>query len=138
MATFFSITLAVSIVGLVLLLVLKRYEMTTGRVVMGGLRPWVGSFFHHALHFVERGMPALMRSFIGKVLGVVRTQARHGFARVILLFEYNLERVLHVVRQKSRKRSLGEGVASEFLQEVAAHKQKLLRRAPKNRVIFED
>jgi hypothetical protein len=137
MAAFFSITLAISIVGLVLLLVLKRYEMTTGRVVMGGLRPWVGSFFHHALHFVERGMPALMRSLMGKMLGATRTQARRGFARAILLFEYNLERVLHVVRQKSQARPR-EGVASEFLQEVAAHKQKLLRRTPKNRVIFED
>ena len=138
MAAFFSVTLAISIVGLVLLLVVKRYEMTTGHVVMAGLRPRLDRFFHRALVLLERGVPAALYALVGRVLGAMRTRTKHALARAILLFEYYLERTLHIVRQKSQARSHGDGASSQFLQEVAAHKQKLLRRSPKNRAIFED
>ena len=137
MAAFFSLTLAVSIVGLVLLLVLKHYEMTTGHRMLGGLRPRLDRFFHHTLMFVERGAPGALRTLLLRLGRAVRRGAQQVLARAILLFEYNLERILHVVRQKSQAPP-SEGGASHFLQEVAAHKQKLLRRSPKNRAIFEE
>ena len=126
MAAFFSITLAISIVGLLTLLILKHYEMTTGRVVLGGLRPKIG-----------RGVPGMAHMLTARAVRAARERAQQALARAILFFEYNLERVLHLVRQKSQV-SKGEGAASQFLQEVAAHKQKLLRRSPSKRVIFDE
>lgn len=137
MATFFSLTLAISVVGLVTLIAIKHYELSTGRVVLGGLRPKVGRFFHRALHLVERGVPAVVRIVLGRALRALRRHTQQALARAILFFEYYLERTLHVVRQKSQA-PRGEGAASQFLQEVAAHKQKLLRRAPSKRMIFEE
>ncbi|MDP4020623.1 MAG: hypothetical protein Q8P58_01080 [Candidatus Adlerbacteria bacterium] len=134
MAAFFSLTLAVSIVGLVTLLVLKRYEMSTSRVVLWRLRPALGHFFHRMLVFVERGLPSAVRTFI---LGTVRKHVRTFAAHAMVFFEHNLERMLHLVRQKSQE-PRGEGVTSQFLQEVAAHKQKLLRRAPSKRMILDE
>jgi hypothetical protein len=57
--------------------------------------------------------------------------------QAVLLSERGLEYALHLVRQKSQT-PRGEGVASQFLQEVAAHKQKLLRRTPSKRMIFDE
>ena len=137
MTLFFSVMLVVSIVGLVTLLVLKRYEMNTGWFFMGRLRPRVGHLFHRGLVFVERGVPGVMYSFFSRVVYTVRLHTQQVLARAIVLFETYLERTLHTVRQKSRAPQ-GEGAASQFLQEVAAHKQKLLRRGSKKRVILED
>lgn len=137
MAAFFSITLVVSIGMLALLLGLKRYEMNTGRVVFGGARPMIGGFFHIVLVFVERGVPNTLKSVTVRVGRAVRTVVQQLLARAIVFFEHMLEQVLYVVRQKSEA-PRGDVVASPFLQEVAAHKQKLLRGARRKRTIIED
>ncbi len=116
---------------------LKHYEMATGRVVLQGLRPKVGRFFHLGLQFLERGVPGMTYQLFSRAARALRTRTQRTLARAILLFEYHLERTLHLVRQKSQARPQ-EGAASQFLQEVAAHKQELLRRAPSKRVIFDD
>jgi len=136
MTVFFSFTLGISIVGLVTLLALKRYETTTNRVVLGSVRPVLGRFFHLALLFVERGVPGAARTLIVRVVHAARTYAQQALAHAMLFFEHNLERALHLMRQKSQAPQ-GEGVASQFLQEVAAHKQKLLRRSSSKRIILD-
>lgn len=137
MAAFFSATLALSIVGLVTLLVLKHYELSSGRVVMGSLRPKIGHFFHKLLMLFERGVPRLARVVVRRAARAARERAKQALARAILFFEATLEWVLHVVRQKSDAPQ-GKGATSQFLQEVAAHKQKLLRRTPRKRMIVEE
>ena len=104
--------------------------------MLGGLRPMVGRFFHRMLMVIERGIPGFTTRVVAGTLRTVRSRTQSTIARAILFFELYLERTLHVVRQKSERPR--EGVASQFLLEVAAHKQKLLRRAPRNRMIFED
>lgn len=138
MAAFFSLTLIISITGLVSLLMLKHYELTSGRrIALGGLRIRLERFFHSALMVIERGIPGLVGKVATVVVRLFRSRIQRILARAILLFENYLERTLHIVRQKSQP-PRGEGAASEFLQEVAAHKQKLLRRAPSKRAIFDD
>jgi len=137
MATFFSWTLIVSIVGLVTLLLLKRYELSTGRVVMEGLRPKVGHFFHRVLLLLERGVPGMARFLTARTMRAVRVRVQELAARGILFFERVLEQVLHLVRQKSQM-PRGEAGASQFLQEVAAHKHKLLRRKSGKRMILDE
>jgi hypothetical protein len=74
---------------------------------------------------------------VARVAHAVRTRIQQVLARAILLFEFYLERTLHIVRRTSHI-PRGEGPASQFLQEVAAHKQKILRRSSRNRVILEE
>ena len=136
MAWFFSLTLAISVVGLVGLLWLKHHEMKTGRFVLGGMRPWVGRFFHRGLVFVERGVPGVAGTLLSRVVRAGKTHSQQILARAIVLFEHTLESTLYLVRQKSQVPS--PGAASPFLREVAAHKQKLLRRSSKNRAIFDE
>lgn len=138
MAEFFSLTLAVSLVGLIILIALKSYELSTGRVFLGGLRPKIGNFFHRVLLIIERGVPGLAHVLTRRALHAGRVRVSGMFARAILFFEKHLENILHVVRQKSQAPRSGNGATSQFLQEVAAHKQKLLKRAPSRRMIFDD
>ena len=60
----FTIMLGVSIVGLTLLLVLKRREMRTGRVMARGLRPSLNRFFHNVFVVFEQALPALTRRLV--------------------------------------------------------------------------
>ncbi len=136
MAAFFSVTLAVSVVALVMLIVLKRYEMATGHMILGGLRPTIDRFFHPVLAVVEKGLPRMVGTLVMRTFRSVRTHTQRMLARAILLCEHYLERVLHLVRSTAHV-PRGEA-ASQFLQEVAAHKQKLLKKSAKKRAIFEE
>jgi len=137
MAALFSLTLSISIAGLLVLLILKRYEMKTGHVMFGGLRPVIGRFFHQVVLLVERGVPTMVSTLLWRIARAVYRRAGRVYAYLVVFFEYVLERTLYNVRQQSQT-PRSEGGASHFLQEVAAHKQRLLRRAPSKRVIFDD
>lgn len=130
-------TLGVSIAGLLLLLMLKRREMKTGRILFSRVRPGPRKFFHTLLIVVEHVIPGLIKSKARSVFYFVREGVQRIIARTILLFEFMLERVLHTVRATSTAPQ-GSGEVSTFLREVAAHKRALLKRAPSKRAIFEE
>lgn len=137
MDVFFSITLGISIVGLVLLLSLKRYELRTGRRLFGGMRPLLDRFFRRVLLLIEHALPRAVESG-GKQAGhASRYFIRHAFAGTMGFFERMLEVMLHTVREKTEPQR-GSKNASEFLQEVAEHKRQLDKQPEEKRVIFED
>ena len=137
MLSVLTTTLGVSIVMMVLLLVVKRYEMKRHRVVFHRLRPRVNRFFQGILVFVEHILPGAGKNLVHRFVRGVRGVVERLVARAILVFEFTLEHVLHTVRQKSQVKE-GGGEVSLFLREVAAHKQKLLKRARSQRAIFEE
>ena len=126
MITFFTTTLIFSCLGLASLIGLKRYELTTGRVVGSALRPRYGRFFQTISLWIERILPTLVRMY-GKLItraflrSIYRVSA-HAVVRV----ERTLERTLHTLRHTTDVRR-GMGEASAFLREVSEHKRKLLR-----------
>ena len=117
-------------IGIVGLLSAKRYEMATGKVVFGEVRPKIGAFFHALLTLIERVFPALLsRSFRG-VAQYASWFVHNGVARGVLALERGLERTLSVVRYATtHPPAESAGKASAFLQEVAEHKKKLLKRS---------
>jgi hypothetical protein len=137
MAGALTITLGISIVGLLSLLVLKRREMKTDRVIFARARPKLRRFFHTILVVVEHVIPGLVRYVWHTILRFMRGGVQRIIARAILMFEVTLERVLHRVRSTSTAPQ-GSGEVSNFLREVAAHKRDLLKRAPSKRAIFEE
>lgn len=132
MAIFFIVTLALSIVGMVLLLGIKQWELRTNNLLWVSVRPRVGNFFHTFLFWIERVLPALVRVYGHRAIRAANVWVHRKAAQGVLFAEHWLERVLHTLRHTTdTKRDAPRGVASAFLQEVAEHKKKLIRRSHK-------
>ncbi|MDE1924600.1 MAG: hypothetical protein KGH79_00245 [Patescibacteria group bacterium] len=135
MVLFFTVLLALSIAGMVAMLWLKRYELATGRVVLSGVRPLVGTFVSRTLLWAGKIIPALVREQLARAGQTLRVLAHRFVAQSVLWFERTLEKVLHTVREKTGPpREPGE--ASAFLREVADHKKKLIHRS-RNTIVEE-
>ena len=126
MVLFFTTTLLASIVGLLLLLSVKQWELRTGAVLGGRVRAPVGNFFHTALLWLERILPTLTRVFLRRAFRASVAFVHRASAWGVLWAEWTLEHVLHVLRKTTSVRH-GVGEASVFLREVAEHKRKLLK-----------
>lgn len=137
MVTFFTVTLAVSIVGMISLLMLKRYELNSGRVFLGSARPAVGNFFHRWLSWFEYVLPGLVRVGARTLYNTVRRVLHVWGARVVVKLEQGLEQALKRVRRTTvvPKRTRE---TSAFLREVAEHKKKLQEDLPDRSTVVED
>lgn len=137
MAPFFIATLCVSIVGLLTLIGVKRWELSTGRVAMRGVRPAVGGMLAGVMHFIERIAPAMVQHWARRLWGIARVLFHRYVAWSVLWVERFLERTLHRLRHTTNTPRQG-GEASAFLVEVAKHKKKLLKRPKQERTIVEE
>ena len=136
MVLFFIILLALSIVGMVALLGFKRYELATGKLLLGAVRPHVASSLERGVQLVGKTLPQRANKFLHVEGERFRAWLHLMLARGVLFLEHTLEKVLHTVREKTEpNRTPGE--ASAFLREVANHKKKLQRRASTRRTIGE-
>jgi hypothetical protein len=136
MTLVFIVVLGVSIVGMVSLLLLKHWELTTGHVLGGRARPALGALMHHALVWGEQVLPELLRRWIENSLNLAQMLLHRLTALAVVLVERLLERTLNLLRRKTQVRS-GEGQASAFLREVSAHKKQLLK-SSRDRAIYEE
>lgn len=135
--TFFLIgTLAVSVVGMVSLLLLKHLELTTGHVLGGRLRPVVGAAAARSLAWGQYVLPGLAHMWLRRAAHRLRALLHWLVALAVLLAERGLERTLRMLRRNTQVPP-GEVQASAFLREVSAHKKQLLKSARK-RAIYED
>ena len=137
MVLFLTIILCVSALGLLAIIGVKHYELSTGRVLWGSMRPAVGAVLSDALHFVERGVPALLRILIKRLYREARHNLHRGVAWVVLHAERGLELVLHTLRHTTSAPRKG-GEASAFLREVSEHKRSLLKESAQSRAIYEE
>jgi hypothetical protein len=129
MVLFFTVLLGISLVGMGGLLALKRFEMTTGKVVLEDARPSIGAFFYSILVWVERDLPNLLHYLTGQGLKSGKKLIQRWLAQALLVLEHTLERVLRTLRSTTTPQaSMGSGEVSAFLREVAEHKKKLLTR----------
>ena len=128
---FLTATLVLSIVGVVALLTLKRYEITTGKVILGRARPTIGVFFNVCLMWVERALPALLAHVVRRGITEIKKVIHQAVAYGIHSLERALEWVLKTLHYTTQPSSSGTGEASAFLRAVAEHKKKLLRRKQK-------
>ena len=118
MITFFIGSLVFSCTGIVLLLTLKRYEMTTGRVMGSGLRPRVSNFFHMISLWIERILPTLVRMYSKILTRAFLSSVHKVTALAVVRVEHTLERTLHTLRHTTDVRR-GMSEASVFLREVS-------------------
>lgn len=129
MALFFTATLLISILGLVSLIALKRWELRTGGALGGSLRPRVGRFSEDVLAWFEGSLPELVHRNALHLLELSKNSLHHGVAKAVVFTEGKLEHTLHVLRHTTEEKPRS-GEASAFLREVAEHKKQLLAQGP--------
>ena len=136
MVIFFSTLLMLSVLGLATLIGVRHYELTNGTIVLRRVRPAAGALLGGALHFVERHLPALVVRCIRQGTEALVVFAQRAVALLILHTERGLESTLRTIRYNTHIANTKE--ASQFLREVALHKQSL-QSAPKGeRAIYEE
>lgn len=123
---FFCALLFISIVGLVSLVCIKRWEMRTGRMLFAGARPSVGAAAHVFLTWVEGVLPSLIAMRTRQTFHALRIWLQRSVARGLLAAEQWLEGVLDSIRGVTEHPQSNKE-ASAFLREVAEHKRTLLR-----------
>lgn len=138
MELFLITTLLVSCAGLVILLSLKRFEMRSGKLIMGSVRPKVGGVMHSGVVFVESVLPALFIRSAKRLLSGMNVWIQKTFARAIVFFEQTLRWMLDSIHEMTTKPRQGGGPASAFLREVAEHKRKLQKRSAHKRAILDE
>ena len=124
MVLFFTVTLVFSLCAMALLLAVKRYELSTGRVVFAGVRPKVGSFLDGTLRLGRYILPGLARHYIERAVRALVIKLHLWVARAILKLQNLLERVLQSMRTRTGHVDVNRE-PSGFLREVANHKKNL-------------
>lgn len=119
------------------LLVLKRYELSSGRVLLGSARPAVGNFFHRGLSWLEYVLPGLLRVGARRLYNTVRRVLHVWAARLVVTLERWLEHALKRVRHTTAQPKRG-GETSAFLRQVAEHKKKLQEDLPDRATVIEE
>jgi hypothetical protein len=137
MVLMLSLSLCISIIGMVLLLGVKRYELSNGKVFFASVRPGLGAFTHMVSVWVTRVLPALIKHLAIRARRSLESLLHKLVARAALLVEYVLEKGLHIVRETTTS-NRAQGEVSPFLREVADHKKKLLKRSKSNRIILDE
>lgn len=135
MALFLTATLGISIVGMVALLVAKRYELNTGRIFLAHKRPAIGEFFHRKMQWVEYALPGLVRVGVRRTYLFVRSVLRVWAIKLLSRVEQRLERILAKVRSSAPPRRGGQ--SSAFLREVVEHKKEVRDNLP-DKIVIED
>lgn len=119
------------------LLVLKRYELSSGRVLLGSARPAVGNFFYRGLSWLEYVLPGLVRVGVRALYATARRVWHAWAARLIVTVEQWLERALSRVRRSTAGPRPGHQ-SSAFLRQVAEHKKKLQDDNPDRGTVIEE
>jgi len=131
MVFFFTSTLAVSIVGLSLLLGIKHWELATGSMLGRTFRARAHRYFSAILLWIEHIIPTVIRLYSRWAWRMSLRFIYRSTALLVLRTEKALEHTLHTLRHLTDVRHLpgrgGMGEASVFLREIAEHKKKLVR-----------
>jgi len=133
---FFTTTLVISIVGLISLITLKRWEMKTGRILSVAARPKVTQGLTQASVWMEHHAPAFVRHLAARALRFIEVQIHRAVAYGVLVFERLLESTLEVVRYKTQVKHT-DATASAFLREVSAHKKVIQQMSAEERTYEE-
>jgi hypothetical protein len=126
MVFFFISALGISLIAMVTLLAVKRYELASGRMLFAGVRPKTSAFFQIILQWGQKILPALALRYIERVWMLLRTKTQRAIAYSIVTFERTLESTLSAVRERTQG-AHPDLEPSAFLREVADHKKSLLK-----------
>jgi hypothetical protein len=125
MVLYLIILLIISIAGMLFLLAAKRYELSSGNLILAGARPRLSKFSSRTMFLFGTAIPHYLRWQASRLYFMVRAWAHRAVARVVVTVEHWLEQTLHQVREKTTPVVRTPGEASPFLREVGEYKKKL-------------
>ncbi len=128
MMWFFITTLLISIVGMVSMILIKRWELRTGKMVMRNRRPGVARAVRTTAFVTGTVAPLVARHWWEYGVEWTKLRLHRATAWTVIHTERGLEKVLHTIRHSTAPERVGE--ASEFLREVAEHKKQIQENAP--------
>lgn len=124
MVLYLILLLALSIAGMLALLLGKRYELTTGNLIFANSRPKLARFSNRMVFLFGTAVPSYLRWQADRAYRASIAWVHKATAHAVLMVEGWLENILHNVREKTAPtRTPGE--ASAFLREVGEYKKKL-------------
>ena len=133
-----TVTLGISIAGMIVLILMKRYELNTGRIFLARSRPAIGEFFHRKLVWLEHVLPGLVRGGVSGLWAEARRIFHIAAAWAVIKIEQGLEYALRRVRHTTQAPKERGQETSTFLREVAEHKKKLQDENPDRGTIVEE
>ncbi len=128
MVPYLILLLGISLVGMVGLLVIKNYELTTGKMVFASVRPAISKFSARMVFLFGTAVPQYVKWEAYHLYRTGLAFVHRVTARLIVMLEHWLERVLTHVREKTAP-NRAPGEASAFLREVGEYKKKLTESA---------
>jgi len=136
MVLFLIILLYGSIVGMILLVVLKSIELKRDRLFFSSARPMMTHVSYRIIEWVA-SLPVTARRLMVRTGYVGTSIAKHAVANGMLWIEHRLERVLERLRHTTTDGN-ADSTTSPFLREVAEHKKMLMRRRIRDREKTEE
>lgn len=128
----FIILFYTSILGMFFLIVVKRWELRTGRVLASRMRPFISRMSMLLSGWVDGVLPGAVRVVSRRSVLFFREVIRHITAHAVLWFEGVLESALRSIKRVTTPARQGGAPASHFLREVAEHKKMLMRESGKD------
>lgn len=113
---------------------LKRFELTTGRVLLVDSRALLGERLTAVAPWFSHVLPQAARQILSRAWQQLLALLHRAAAWGILTFEHALERVLSIIREKTTH-SRRTGEASAFLRQVADHKKELQRSRAQRHIV---
>src|SRR2546428_3010782 len=98
MLLFLVVVFVLSCAAMVLLLYIKHWELSTGRMLFASARPHVAAFAHRALVSIEHHLPSALKRASVRIFRWLRAHARNIVARALIAVEHTLENVLTTLR----------------------------------------
>src|ERR1700682_2718796 len=112
MVFFFIVLLLISVAGMLVLLLVKHYELSTGRLIFASSRPKLSKFSSRMVFLFGTAVPLYVAWQAERSYKALSSWLHKGVARGVVTLEYWLESVLHTVREKTAAtRAPGEASA---------------------------
>ncbi len=127
------IALYISITAMALLVLIKRWEVRSGKMIASPIRPATAKVAHATVVWLGGVLPGTVRVSVREFFHIFRDIGRLMTARVVLWLEYRLEKTLDFVRLRTTPSRHGGEPVSVFLREVAEYKKMLSRRKRRNK-----
>ena len=132
MVLFFITTLITSLAILSLMLWFKRYELTTGHVLLGQRRHRISRFSARMVFLFGTAVPHFIRYEAHRLYRLAWVFVHALLARILLAIGQWLEGIERNVQEKAGGRQAGQ--ASPFLREVGEYKKKIAETGESNRI----
>ena len=117
------ITLAVALLGIVMLLYLKQWELRRNRILFKMVRVRADCWVERGVQSLQENVPRRSKEIVKKIMTYTAYHTSIALLKGVRFTEKHLAQFNNMV--KGHKEIQNRGSASAYLQDVSAHKERL-------------